>query len=168
MIETQKISIKLRLLSMLLDHFFICFITIPPIVLLDHLLPVRTLDNYWFPLIFIIYLNKDFAKGKSIAKRILGLRIVDHKTGETANEWQCFLRNIFTMLWPIEVLFTLFSPTRKIGDYLASTHIRRSKEEKIFSIITDMKEFRMSITTLWLVISSIGYGILVYFISQFL
>ena len=74
-------------------------------------------------LIFSIYFNKDAIKGKSPAKRILGHIIVDNKTGEIANPIKSVIRNITLVFWPIEVIFSLFSPERRIGDYIAGTKV---------------------------------------------
>ena len=67
------------------------------------------------------YFNKDIFYGRSIAKRILGLQIVDNVTGQVATPFQCLLRNITIAIWPVEVIITLFNPTRRLGDRIART-----------------------------------------------
>ncbi|MCL6220516.1 RDD family protein [Zunongwangia pacifica] len=74
-------------------------------------------------MIFSAYFNKDAIKGKSPAKRILGLIIVDNKTGEIANPIKSVIRNITLVFWPIEVIFSLISPNRRIGDFIAGTKV---------------------------------------------
>ena len=85
----------------------------------------------WFILISIVigfsllssYFNKDAIKGKSPAKRIFGLMVLNNKTNEIASPIKSFLRNITLFIWPIEVVFSLFSPQRRIGDFIAGTKV---------------------------------------------
>ncbi len=130
-------NIGIRLASMLFDHFIMTFgIVFFSFILIGigYLIVGNPSDSdlpEWFVIIpiflalmiFSIYFNKDAIKGKSPAKRILGLIIVDNKTGEIANPIKSFVRNITLVLWPIEVVFSLFSPERRIGDYIAGTKV---------------------------------------------
>ena len=89
-------NIGIRLASMLLDHFIMTFgiIIIAFILVRIRYLIIGNPSESDLPkwliiipiffglLIFSIYFNKDAIKGKSPAKRILGLIIVDNKTGE--------------------------------------------------------------------------------------
>ena len=72
---------------------------------------------------FIVYLNKDIINGRSPAKRILKLQVVDIKTNNPASPIKCFIRNLTTPLWILEVLITIFSPERRIGDLLVGTKV---------------------------------------------
>lgn len=74
-------------------------------------------------LLLSIYFNKDAIKGKSPAKRILGLIVLNNKTNAVANPMRCLLRNITLFIWPIEVVFSIFSPERRIGDFIAGTKV---------------------------------------------
>ncbi|MBL4643491.1 MAG: RDD family protein [Flavobacteriaceae bacterium] len=76
-----------------------------------------------FFLLFSIYFNKDGIKGKSPAKRFLGFVVVDNKTGVIANPIKTVLRNSTLIIWPIEVIVSIFSPSRRIGDYIAGTKL---------------------------------------------
>ena len=130
-------NIGIRLASMILDHFIMTFgIAIISFILvgIGYLIignPTRSDLPEWFSIfpiflgliIFSVYFNKDAVKGKSPAKRILGLVIVDNKTGEIANPIKSVIRNTTLIFWPIEVIFTLFSPDRRIGDYIAGTKV---------------------------------------------
>src|SRR5688572_23595040 len=96
----NRISIKLRLGSMLLDHIIMCFIIVPPLMILSLIFkssdpfvtsPIETVASFF---VILIYFNKDLLNGRSPAKRISGLQIIDKKTGQPANELKCFLRNI--------------------------------------------------------------------------
>lgn len=130
-------NIGIRLTSMLLDHFIMSFgIVIIALVLvgIGYLIIGNPSDSdlpEWFiiipiflgSIIFSIYFNKDVINGKSPAKRFLGLVILDYKTGEIANPVKSVIRNITFVFWPIEVVFSLFSPERRIGDYIAGTKV---------------------------------------------
>jgi uncharacterized RDD family membrane protein YckC len=69
----------------------------------------------------LLYMNKDFWRARSIAKRMLGLQVVDATTGLLATTTQCFIRNVTLLLWPVDALLILLCPTRKAGDYIAGT-----------------------------------------------
>ena len=137
MTNEKNKNIGIRLASMLLDHFIMTFgIVIIAIILIGigYLIVGNPSDSdlpEWFVIIpiflglmiFSIYFNKDAIKGKSPAKRILGLVIIDNKTGEVANPIKSVIRNITLVFWPIEVIYSLFSPERRIGDYIAGTKV---------------------------------------------
>jgi uncharacterized RDD family membrane protein YckC len=72
---------------------------------------------------FAVYFCKDCINGRSIAKRILKLQIVDNTTGQVAIPLKCFVRNIFCILWPIEAIVALINPSRRIGDRVAGTRL---------------------------------------------
>lgn len=72
---------------------------------------------------FALYFCKDCINGRSIAKRALKLQVVDNKSGNVASTIKCFVRNIFCILWPIEVIVTLANPSRRIGDMVAGTRV---------------------------------------------
>jgi len=72
---------------------------------------------------FAVYFCKDCLNGRSVAKRILKLQLVDNKTGQVASPLKCFVRNIFCILWPIEVIVALVNPSRRIGDMVAGTKL---------------------------------------------
>jgi len=72
---------------------------------------------------FAIYFCKDCINGRSIAKRILKLQLVDNITGQVASPLKCFLRNIFIAIWPVEVIVALINPSRRLGDRVAGTKL---------------------------------------------
>ncbi|KAB1065992.1 RDD family protein [Salibacter halophilus] len=127
----------IRIVSMLLDHIIMTFgIAIIGCTLMgigylivgnpsDSNLPewLVVIPLFFGLTIFSIYFNKDAIKGKSPAKRILGFVVVNNKTGEIANPIRSVLRNVTLVFWPVEVIFSLFSPERRIGDYIAGTKV---------------------------------------------
>jgi uncharacterized RDD family membrane protein YckC len=121
--------------TMLIDHItmtFIVMIFAAPGMVYDimHMIgnpqpePKLMLGNYYLNIFaFSLYFNKDIYLGRSIAKRILKLQLVDVKTNTPANPIKCFIRNITTILWPIEGIVALINNQRRIGDYIAGTKL---------------------------------------------
>lgn len=122
---------------MLLDHFIMIIITmvffIPSMANL-YGVPYDTRGTEWIPLLsrpvfyisligLAIYFCKDSVNGRSIAKRILKLQVVDNASGRPASPLQCVIRNMFCMLWPVEVIIVLASPSRRLGDIIAGTRV---------------------------------------------
>lgn len=72
---------------------------------------------------FVLYFCKDIINGRSIAKRILKLQVVDNRTGQVATPLQSLIRNIFCILWPIEVFVAISNTSRRLGDRVAGTKL---------------------------------------------
>lgn len=79
-------------------------------------------------MLFSIFLNKDTYFGKSIGKYFNGTRVVSVRTGNAASPIQCSIRNLFILIWPLEVIVLFFSPQRRIGDIVAGTKVQESEE----------------------------------------
>ncbi|WP_422005770.1 RDD family protein [Roseivirga pacifica] len=158
----KKVSLGLRLGTMFLDHFIMCFIIVPPLIVMSLIVksePFETkpIETFAFYLMMLLYLNKDFIEGKSLSKRILGLKVVDRKTGESASELKCFLRNMTIPVWPLEVFVSLFSTNRRLGDLIANTKVEVSEKEHATSILQDLKKKRLTQTSLWTLVAGIIY-----------
>lgn len=136
--NNQEINPGTRLSSMLLDHFFMSMISM--VFLVPGMISVfkgaftvtheqanhNFMDGaigYISILGFSIYLCKDCINGRSIAKRILKLQVVDNSTGQVASPLKCFIRNLFLIIWPIEAIIALTTPSRRIGDSVAGTKL---------------------------------------------
>jgi uncharacterized RDD family membrane protein YckC len=74
---------------------------------------------------FALYFCKDSFNGRSLAKRILGLQVVDNKTGQPATALQCLLRNLFCILWIVEFFVAVSDTASRIGDRVAGTRLVR-------------------------------------------
>ncbi len=72
---------------------------------------------------FALYFCKDCINGRSIAKRLLKLQVVDNATGQVATPLQCFVRDIFIVIWPIEGIVALINTSRRLGDRVAGTKL---------------------------------------------
>src|SRR5690349_21312936 len=118
----SQINAGTRIATMLLDHVFMTVIAmvffVPGIVgqLTQDLSASNEMAGPGFmygPLGYIglfgfaLYFCKDIINGRSIAKRILKLQLVDNKTGQVAGPIQCFIRNILCVLWPIEAIIAI-------------------------------------------------------------
>lgn len=137
MTETKdKVNIGLRLASMLVDHFAMTFIIMLIVMpgFAVSMFDAFNLDHdpssfgfggmsFLFAFGFSAYFNKDIFNGRSPAKRILKMQVIDNKTGQVANPLKCLVRNFTIPLWPLEVIFVLIDPKRRLGDKIAGTRI---------------------------------------------
>jgi uncharacterized RDD family membrane protein YckC len=137
-IDSKQISVGTRLGAMLLDHFFVTMIAmlffIPGMISgfsdafkVSH---EQTNPNfmagtsgYLGMVAFALSFCKDILNGRSIAKRILKLQVVDNTTGQPASPLKCFIRNLLCVLWPIEVIVAMTNPERRLGDRIAGTKV---------------------------------------------
>jgi len=153
-----------RFFSMILDHFIMTMIAgvffIPEIIrsisnILTHEQPNADFlggMSYIFLIGFAIYFCKDCINGRSIAKRILKLQLVDNSTGQVASPLKCLLRNVFCILWPLEVIVAFINPSRRIGDMVAGTRL------VIFEPTLEQPKINLSKVVLPFVLA---YGILI-------
>jgi uncharacterized RDD family membrane protein YckC len=137
-IDNRPISVGTRLGTMLLDHFFMTMIAM--VFFLPGMIsgfsdgfnasheqtdlnfmegPMKYLSMFGFAL----YFCKDIINGRSISKRVLKLQVIDNKTGQVATPLQCFVRNIFCIIWPIEVIVAMTNTSRRLGDKVAGTKL---------------------------------------------
>ena len=168
-IENKPINVGARLASMVLDHFFmtiIAMIFFLPIIIsnisetmkISHSQEVFNLMNG--PMMYIsffgfaLYFCKDIINGRSIAKRIIKLQVVDNKTGQVATPLQSLVRNILCVLWPIEVIIAMTNTTRRLGDRVAGT--------KLVPYDPTLEQPRLKIGKLLIPIL-ISYGVLILF-----
>lgn len=76
--------------------------------------------------IWSIILNKDSYKSQSPGKIYTTLHVVA-LNGKEAPPIQCVIRNLFILFWPIELLVTLFNPSRRLGDIISGTKVERHR-----------------------------------------
>ncbi len=136
--DNKQISVGIRLGTMILDHFFMTILAmlffIPSMAsgFSDAFKTSHEQNNpnfmggalgYLGLFGFALYFCKDIFNGRSIAKRILKLQVVDSVTGQVASPIKCFVRNILCVLWPIEVIVALTNTNRRLGDRIAGTQL---------------------------------------------
>lgn len=73
-----------------------------------------------YPTIFV--LRDVMLKGRSIAKRILGLHVIDVQTNALPSASKLVLRNLFFFLYPIEA-FMLIATNQTLGDMATKTTV---------------------------------------------
>ncbi len=159
-----------RLASMLLDHITMTFVLVPLMITVFVIMQLLEKESYpeflfqsngigytigFIP--FLVYFLKDSYRGKSIGKRTIGLQVVNFKTGESANTFQCFIRNLFIVIWPLEVLISVFSPARRLGDIFAYTKVVPSEKEKLKTLFTDIKKTKFSFHVILILVVGLIY-----------
>ncbi|NAS31935.1 hypothetical protein GTQ40_13190 [Flavobacteriaceae bacterium R38] len=173
----------LRIASMFLDHVSMIFIMMIPMILIFGIVMVYILlikgtfilsagSMAIASLPFMIYFLKDSYRGKSVAKRIVGLQVVDRSSLKPANSLQCFVRNLTIPFWLIEVFICLLSPRIRLGDLLANTKVIISEKEDIKSIWPEIKKTKVSKLTILIVLVGALYcyglsSIYLYFLPYY-
>ncbi|GAA4329186.1 RDD family protein [Flaviaesturariibacter amylovorans] len=147
-------SIVIRLVSIILDYLFVTILFATVIVLFrkdllaDPKLLMQPKDDAtrmfaWG--MILVFMLKDTIGGRSLAKRMLGLHIIDNKGGYRAQAVQCFVRNIPIMVWFVEVVVLLFSPDRRLGDLMGGTRVVTDEylheQERLNSLTEDSGPF---------------------------
>lgn len=76
--------------------------------------------------LFVVYLLfKDSFKGMSVGRKLFRVQVRKESNGLPATAFQCFVRNLFLVIWFIEVFVWYFNPTsQRIGDYVAKTIVK--------------------------------------------
>ena len=125
-----------RLISAFIDLFISCAISVVVMIIGVVLNLDFTITHYSAHYISIhnsslicafaitIILMKDSINGKSVGKIVQKLQL-QNAHGGIASPVQCFIRNVFLFLIPIEFVFIIFRPNRRIGDYIASTILKK-------------------------------------------
>lgn len=170
-ITNKPISVGARLGAMFLDHFFMTIIAM--VFVLPRMISnfsdalkisheqedFNIMDGpmkYSAALGFALYFCKDIINGRSIAKRILRLQVVDNATGRVATPLQSFVRNIFCILWPIEVIIAITNTSRRLGDRVVGT--------KLVPYDPTLEQPRINIPKILLPVI-VSYGLVVLFMQ---
>jgi uncharacterized RDD family membrane protein YckC len=125
MIAIRSISAAERLISIVSDHFVLSSVYLA-LVTSTMLLFGGMNEASVLALLaatLAVYMNKDWFGGQSLAKRLVGQRVVVAHTGEPADAFRCCLRNVTMAIWPIEAVVVLVHPSRRIGDFIAGTAV---------------------------------------------
>jgi len=72
---------------------------------------------------FYLFLSDGLHDGQSFAKQLLGVRVVNAKTGAPCTFGQSFVRNIFTILGPLDWIFIFGDAHQRLGDKAAGTMV---------------------------------------------
>ena len=158
-----RASFKYRAFAFMTDFFVITLILVVPFILFTF----RHMENnpeimfMAFPVFmitgFFAACFKDIFKGQSLGKFIFGIAVRD-SDDETKipPATKLFVRNVFSFLWPIELIVLLISK-RKLGDKIAGTdvYLIRKKPRMLIVIVTAIVVFMMFAGSLFFVIISI-------------
>lgn len=150
-----------RIYSLIIDHVimsFIITIIMFPFFLIDFGNMVSEKDIVtclYSSLTFSVYFNKDIF-GQSIAKKIFKLYIKDKQTAKPASSFKCFVRNLFGIIWPIDLLVLLINKKQRLGDIVCNTIV----EERTENIVLNNNKKSILIT---FIISTFLLFILFYF-----
>lgn len=147
MTDKKIVNTGIRIVSMLIDHIAMTFIAgiffLPQLISefstafeVSHEQTNSSLFNdfnYFLLIGFALYFTKDSINGRSIAKRIFKLQVVENSTGRVASPIRCLIRNLLIIIWPIEVIVCLANPSRRLGDFIAGTRVVQynSEQEKV-------------------------------------
>ncbi len=137
---------------------FIAIFFIPFFILIASFDEINVLLPIWigiipFSFITFLILNKDFYKAKSIAKRHFGYQVFDLKTNRPANELQCVIRNSTMIIWPLEVIASMFNSKRRFGDLIAGTKlidVDKEDPELIMNEISEKSTVKNSSKLIWI------------------
>ena len=82
-------------------------------------MPVVVLGMAWMLSYFL--LADGLNEGQSFAKRWLGMRVIDAKTGAACTFGQSIVRNLVGILGPLDWIFIFGDRRQRLGDKLAGT-----------------------------------------------
>lgn len=137
-----------RLLAAMIDYFIMGMVVLIPQFLIIGMETNMTqpLFNSFFASIILVILSKDLIfKGASIGKSIFKLEI-KNMDGTVPNILILMLRNVFLILWPVELILVLIC-NKRIGDMIFNTRVIDSCH------VSSKGKVRRSIVVLVLVIT---------------
>ena len=73
-----------------------------------------------FPILFVV--RDAIFKGRSVAKRIFKLRVIDNETNELPKKEKLVIRNLFFFIYPVEAIL-LIATNQSIGDMTTNTTV---------------------------------------------
>jgi len=128
--KSLKINSTTRITSAFMDHIMMTIVAmifgLPCIIVTFLSKSTPKPDDILFDVAligFALYFCKDCVYGQSIAKRLFKQQVVNNKTSQIASPLRCFIRDVFMIIWPIEVIAILTKPERRLGDMVAGTKV---------------------------------------------
>ncbi|WP_295937702.1 hypothetical protein [uncultured Alistipes sp.] len=89
------------------------------------LMPAPTLWTECAQLFFLTaFFCRDCITGQSIGRRVMHLCVMHD--GTPISPGRAFIRNLFLVLWPVELLVWMVNDGRRIGDVVVESHIAES------------------------------------------
>lgn len=103
---------------------------------------------------YIYFLSKDFFGGQSLGKRLQKLQLVSLDGGQVSY-LRMVIRNLFLVVWPIELIIYLLNSGQRLGDILCKTTVVQATEENKQPI--DTRKLLISIALVAVFCSFISY-----------
>lgn len=141
-------SRKRRIAAFLIDHFIVSFLAISIIFLIigpdfidknDFGLMKSSMIIVGIPF-FIVYFCKDLMNGISLGRWIIGIMVRDeNKSNEIPSKTRLIIRNLFLLIWPIELLVLAINDDKKrLGDKVVKTTVlyNPNKAKKSYRIVS--------------------------------
>ena len=126
----KKVKFSQRIVSMGVDYLSICVVAIPISMVYFVLKGINQKIFLIFEITFLLtlWVCKDLIGGRSLGKRIKGHTLCGINNSNSV--WKFILRNVFTCVWMIEIVFCLINPSRRLGDLLLGTQIIYANKDK--------------------------------------
>jgi uncharacterized RDD family membrane protein YckC len=113
--------IKQRLIAILIDYVIVVVL-----YLVAECISMVFSSEYIYvafhSLPFVYLLCRDSFTGKSIGRYVAKISVVDKTSRETISPMKAFIRNLFLLVWPIELIVLLFKGER-IGDLITNSTV---------------------------------------------
>jgi len=121
-------KLSIRIGSIVIDHVILTILMGAIFLLLGSLYKLLDFsENIFigllFSIIIICILCKDIFGGQSFGKKIMNIKIIDIKTGKEASKLKTIVRNLFLLLWPVELIFVFKNNERRLGDKVVKTKL---------------------------------------------
>ena len=77
---------------------------------------------YGAAFIISLFFCRDCISGQSIGRRIMHIRVVH--LNQPISPLRAFIRNLFLLIWPLEIITLLITRKRRLADMIVDSHIR--------------------------------------------
>ena len=118
LIFKRLIAFAIDLSSVALLGILLLYIVIGIRMISKIMLLVTIIEALLLTLVFC----RDIFTGRSLGRRICGLSVVDADSFHPVSEFRALVRNLFIVVWPIE-LVVLFLKKRRLGDIVTHTDV---------------------------------------------
>ncbi len=108
-----------RLLAFLIDLLFFGFLSGLISFIFDKISSLNILNDYVIYIVILIFICRDlFSVKGSVGKKMLNLQIMNKNRSTKSNFIKRFLRNLTTIIWPIELIVLVILKERISDKFL--------------------------------------------------
>lgn len=121
-----------RILAAWIDQMIGILVAMPFIIvaMFTDLMSNIIYASFAFSIPLSVFLCKDILSSQSFGKRPFKLRIFNQRNKQrTTSSAVLVLRNLFLIIWPIDLFFCIFDSKRRLGDLLTGTYVCRLEED---------------------------------------